>query len=114
VYYTILDIDARNRVNVLLPGEGQLPAEYRLEPGAASPPHAVRFDAPGREVLKLILTPVLIDLREAVATRGRRSSSFMETLLADSFQENGPDRGTARKYHGNEAGVETVVLEVVK
>lgn len=116
VYYTILDIDARNRVKVLLPGESRLPADFRLEPGAASPLHAVRFDAPGREVLKLILTPQPVNLRDTVATRGRgwRGGSFFETLLADSFLENGPVRGASGKYDGNEAGVETVVLELVK
>jgi uncharacterized caspase-like protein len=116
IYYTILDIDARNVVKVLLPAPGWLPADFRLEPGAESPLHAVRFNAPGREVLKLIATPVPIDLRDTVASRGRsrRGRSFFENLFAESYPESGKRRGPAGQYQGNEAGVETVVLEVVK
>lgn len=116
VYYTILDIDARNTVSVLLPRPTDLPADYRLEPGAESPLHRVRFNAPGREVLKLITTDRPIDLRPAVTNRGqgRRGRSFFETLFADSYWHNAQSRGPAGAYRGNEAGVETVVLEVVE
>lgn len=116
IYYTILDIDARNVVKVLLPGSGWLPTDFRLEPGAKSPLHGVRFNAPGREVLKLIATPVPIDLRETIATRGRsrKGRSFFENLFEQTYSEGGKSRGPSGKYRGNEAGVETVVLEVVK
>jgi hypothetical protein len=116
IYYTILDIDARNVVKVLLPAPGWLPADFRLEPGAESPLHAVRFNAPGREVLKLIATPVPIDLRDSVASRGRsrKGRSFFENLFAETYTEGGKRQGPSGKYRGNEAGVETVVLEVVR
>jgi len=116
IYYTILDIDARNVVKVLLPAPGWFPADFRLEPGAESPLHAVRFNAPGREVLKLITTPVPIDLRETVATRGRsrKGRSFFENLFEQTYSEGGKSRGPSGKYQGSEAGVETVVLEVVR
>jgi len=116
IFYTILDIDARNTVSVLLPRQIDLPAEYRLEPGAESKLHKVRFDAPGREVLKLITTDRAIDLRPVVANRGRdrRSRSFFETLFADSYWQDARSRGPSGAYSGNEAGVETVVLEVVE
>lgn len=116
IYYTILDIDARNVVKVLLPAPGWLPADFRLEPGAESQLHAVRFNAPGREVLKLIATPVPIDLRDTVASRGRsrKGRSFFENLFEETYTEGGKRRGPSGKYRGSEAGVETVVLEVVK
>lgn len=116
VYYTIIDIDARNTVNVLLPRPGDLPADYRLEPEAESPLHRVRFNAPGREVLKLITTDRPIDLRPAVANRGRdrRGRGFFEVLFAESYWQHEKSRGPAGAYQGNEAGVETVVLEVVE
>jgi metacaspase-1 len=116
IYYTILDIDARNVVKVLLPGPGWLPADFRLEPGAESPLHAVLFNAPGREVLKLIATPVPIDLRETVASRGRsrKGRSFFENLFGETYLEDGKRRGPSGKYRGGEAGVETVVIEVVR
>lgn len=116
VYYTIIDIDARNTVSVLLPRPTDLPADYRLEPDAESPLHRVRFNTPGREVLKLITTDRPIDLRPAVANRGlgRRGRSFFEALFAESYWQNAKSRGPSGGYQGNEAGVETVVLEVVE
>lgn len=116
IYYTILDIDARNVVKVLLPAPGWLPADFRLEPGAESPLHGVRFNTPGREVLKLIATPVPIDLRETVASRGRsrKGRSFFENLFAETYLEDGKRRGPSGKYRGGEAGVETVVIEVLR
>lgn len=115
VFYTILDIDGANKVTVLLPPEGWSPAEFTLAPGK-SREHRVKFDTPGREVLKLIATPVPIDLREAVASRGRSSKgrSFFENLFADTFLREGGHRGPLEVYKGNEAGVETVVIEVIK
>ncbi|MCC6412166.1 MAG: caspase family protein [Saprospiraceae bacterium] len=116
VYYTIIDIDANNKVSVLLPGEGWLPADFRLDPGMESNIHRVMFDTPGREVLKLITTPNPIDLREAISTRGRsaKGRSFFENLFAETYLEGSSSRGPTAAYQGNEAGVETVILEVLK
>lgn len=114
IFYTILDIDARNQVKVLFPGEGWMAADFRLAPGAESPPLPVRFKEPGREVLKLIATPKPIDLRDAIATRGKnqKGRSFFENLFHNTYPENSQNRGPSGSYRGNEAGVETVVLEV--
>jgi len=115
VYYSILDIDARNRVQVLLPGAHWLPADFRLEPGEAGPLHAARFDAPGREVLKLLLTPQPVDLRSALesgARSGGGGAGFLEALLENLRESGGRTRGQSGGYSGKEAGVETLVLEV--
>lgn len=113
VYYTILDIDGANKVTVLLPPEGRSPNEYALAPNE-SREHRVKFDTPGREVLKLIATPVSIDLRPAIASRGRSTQgrTFFENLFSDTFLRDGDSRGPLEVYKGNEAGVETVVIEV--
>jgi hypothetical protein len=114
VYYSILDIDARNRVQVLLPGAHWLPTDFRLEPGEASPLHAARFDAPGREVLKLLLTPQPVDLRSALdsGVRGGDGSGFLEALL-DTLRDSGAGaRGQSGGYRGTAVGVETLVLAV--
>jgi hypothetical protein len=116
VYYTILDIDARNTVHILLPREMDLPADYRLEPGEESPPHKVRFNSSGKEVLKLILTQQPIDLGPVVASRGGNQDglSFFESLFSQSYWNGNQSRGPSGIYTGNEAGVETIVLDVVK
>jgi len=96
IYYTILEIDARNSVNVLIPGPGWTSAECRLKPGEEIS-HRLRFSNPGRSVLKLIATPIPIDLRDAIA--GWQSGRTPESL---------------RGYQKSELGVQTVVIEVVK
>jgi hypothetical protein len=114
VYYSILDIDARNRVQVLLPGAQWLPSDFRLEPGEVGPLHAARFDAPGREVLKLLLTPQPVDMRSALemGARAGGAGGFLETLLENLQGTGGRTRGRSGGYSGKEAGVETLVLEV--
>ncbi|MEZ4926583.1 MAG: caspase family protein [Saprospiraceae bacterium] len=116
IYYTIIDIDARNIVSILLPRQMDLPADYRLEPGEESPPHKVRFNSEGREVLKLVITDRPINLYPVVASRGRADagSGFFENLFASSYWNGEKSRGPSGHYIGNEAGVETIVLEVVK
>ncbi len=116
VFYTIIDIDSRNKVSILLPGPTGIPAEYRLKPGEVSALHRVRFDTPGREVLKLIVTPVPIDLRPALASRGMNNpgKNYLESLFAHSFRLAASERGAGMTYGGMEAGVATVVLDIVK
>jgi hypothetical protein len=111
LYYTVLDIDARHAVNVLIPGAGWNPAEFRLKPGEKRE-HRVTFDAPGREVLKLIATLTPVDLRDVVATRGKayEGSHFFEQLFAQSYLSRGP----ASVYVDNEVGVATVIVDVVE
>ncbi|MBK6904969.1 MAG: hypothetical protein IPH04_19710 [Saprospirales bacterium] len=85
VYYTLIDIDARDKVSILLPSEGWNPADLALEP-RQSRAHRLSFDTPGKEVLKLIVTPGPIDLREALLARQRgwRPEGFIEDLFRDS------------------------------
>lgn len=116
IYYTILDIDGSNKVSVLLPGNDWSPSDFVLAPGQSAT-HKASFDTPGMEFLKLIATPSPIDLRGAVATRGRgqRGQHFMEQLFFNTYPDASPNqRGPANRYAGNEAGVATVVLEVIK
>ena len=116
VFYSIIDIDSRNRVSILLPGETGNPADYRLKPGETSPLHRVRFDTPGREVLKLIATPAPVDLRPALANRRRnyREQDFLEALFHQPSRIAAPERGTGGNYGSVEVGVATVILEVIR
>ncbi|MFM7155139.1 MAG: caspase domain-containing protein [Bacteroidota bacterium] len=116
IFYSIIDIDSRNRVSVLLPGATGNPADYRLKPGETGTLHRVRFDTPGREVLKLIATPAPVDLRPALAGRRRnyRERNLMEALLNDLNRTDTPKSRTGETYGSVEAGVATVILEVIR
>ena len=116
VFYTIIDIDSRNRVSVLLPGATGNPADYRLKPGETSPLHRVRFDTPGREVLKLIATPAPVDLRPALASRRRnyRERTPLEALFDRPSRVAVPERGAGENYGSVEVGVATVILELIR
>lgn len=111
LYYTVLDIDARHAVSVLIPGAGWSPTEFRLKPGEKRE-HRVTFDAPGREVLKLIATLTPVDLRDVVASRGEayEGKHFFEQLFARSYRSRGP----VGMYVGNEVGGATVIVDVVE
>ena len=114
VYYNILDIDARHRVTVLVPGPSWHPVDCRLDPGEQRI-HRVVFHEPGREVLKLIATPAPIDLRPAMATRGKnKGNTDIAARLLHHFKDPvDPNRGDAGAYNSQEAGISTVVLEIV-
>jgi hypothetical protein len=116
LYFNILDIDGSNKVTVLIPGEKWLAGDLVLQPGQTIQYTIESFNTPGKEVLKLISTPTLLDLRGAVKSRGRGKPgrSFMENLFQDTYIIEQRTRGPVLKYKGNEAGVSTVVLEVVK
>jgi len=94
IFYTIIDIDPRNKTTILLPFGGWSPGDLMLGPGE-SRSHQVSFDAPGRETLKLIVTSAPIDLRAALRERerGARGGEF---------------------YDGEEFLVKTLIFEVVK
>ena len=66
LYYNILDIDGSNRVTVLIPGEKWLAGDLVLQPGQTIKYTIASFNTLGKEVLKLISTPTLLDLRGAV------------------------------------------------
>ena len=116
LYYNILDIDGSNRVTVLIPGEKWLAGDLVLQPGQTIKYTIASFNTLGKEVLKLISTPTLLDLRGAVNRRGRGKPgrSFMENLFQDTYISEQRTRGPVLKYKGNEAGVATLVFEVVK
>lgn len=114
LYYCILDIDAKHRVTTLVPGPSWQPADCRLDPGEQRI-HRVIFHEPGREVLKLIATPTPLDFRPAIGNRGNKSGNTeIAARLMQHFKgDAGPNRGQEGAYSGQDAGVSTVILEVI-
>lgn len=90
-YFTLLDIQPDNKLNILVPDVGQAPSEFRIGAGETIEV-AQRFEiAPpaGTEVFKLIATEQPIDLRPIAASRGETGqkavSSPFEMLFSETF-----------------------------
>jgi hypothetical protein len=115
VFYTLLDIDSRDKVALLLPSEGWSPADLALNPGQ-SRTHRLSFDTPGKEVLKLVITPRPIDLRQAMTARqgGGQGRHFIEDLLVENDPAWNGSRGSKMMYGAGEAMVKTLIFEVTE
>ena len=91
-FYTLLDIQPDNKIQVLFPGANDSPADYKLMPRksfeiptpiAISPPY-------GQEIFKLIASRKPIDLRSIEQSRGElgnaaKPANPFEKLFAESF-----------------------------
>lgn len=89
-YFTLLDIQPDNLVNVLVPSETETPAEMRLVPGQEiTLPRFFEVAPPfGMEVFKLIATDQPVDLRSVAQSRGqglKANPSPLEHLFAQTF-----------------------------
>ncbi len=98
-YFTLLDIQPDNQVNILIPGSNEVPADFRVAPGDAVLVPTVFEIAPpaGNEVFKLVATDEPIDLGSIVQTRGQTKNASpnpFERLFAEThFTEDVMTRG---------------------
>ena len=92
-YFTLLDIQPDNVVNILIPDTNEIPADYRIGPGEAKLVKKVFEIGPpaGTEVFKLVATDEPIDLRNIVASRGTSTKGIsknpFEKLFAETYLE---------------------------
>lgn len=89
-YFTLLDIQPDNQINVLLPQSNETPSEYLVAPGQSIEVNRYfEFGPPyGTEVFKLIATDQPIDLRSISASRGagmKSNASRFEQLFSQTF-----------------------------
>lgn len=91
-YFTLLDIQPDNQINILVPAENEVPADFQVGPGESKTvPKTFEIGPPyGTEVFKLIATDEPIDLRSIVQTRGQTKNanpSPFERLLSDTYMK---------------------------
>jgi hypothetical protein len=89
-YFTLLDIQPDNKINVLIPAASETPAEFLVPPGKTiEVKRLFEFGPPaGTEVFKLIATDTPIDLRPIAASRGggtKSNSTAFEQLFSQTF-----------------------------
>ncbi len=91
VFFTLLDIQPDNKINVLIPDETRSPEEFSIQPGEAGIEIGQRFaisPPSGTEVFKLIATQEPIDLRPIAASRGagtKSAQSPFERLFGETY-----------------------------
>lgn len=116
-YYQIIDIQANNNINILIPEEHRTAAEYIIYPGKEKEQSSIFiFGAPyGTEIFKLIATRDPIDLSMIVSTRGesnkRGENSPFEQLFADSYKQT---RAGTLSMPPSSANVFSMPFKVVK
>jgi transcription termination factor NusB len=94
-YYQILDIQADNKVGLLVPSFNKTPQEYKIYPGdTVELKDIFVFGEPyGNEVFKLIATHEALNLNGIISSRGAGSRGAgepmnpFEALLAESFTQ---------------------------
>ncbi len=89
-YFTLLDIQPDNKINVLIPNAEETPAEFLVPPGQSiEVKRLFEFGPPaGTEVFKLIATDKPIDLRPIAGSRGegtKSNSAGFERLFSQTF-----------------------------
>ncbi|MEZ4958366.1 MAG: caspase family protein [Saprospiraceae bacterium] len=98
-YFTLLDIQPDNQINVLIPQANETPAEFLVAPGQSVEVNRFFEIGPpvGTEVFKLVATDQPIDLRPISSSRGagtKSSPSGFERLFSQTyFNEDCMTRG---------------------
>ena len=89
-YLTVVDLQPDGTLHVLLPGEGQSAAQYRLMPGQSRSARIRLTEPLGAEVYKILMTPEPIDLRTVLQTRGNAPVQHpYETLFQRTYTTRG-------------------------
>jgi hypothetical protein len=123
LYYTVLDIQPDNVVNILIPGKKYQPEDYII-----SSDDTVRLDQPiftigppyGIDVLKIIASETKLDMRNIFDTRGASTRGAphgpFETILQGTYNAEGTHtRGPAEEAIQPDAvNIMTVPFHIVK
>jgi hypothetical protein len=95
VFYSILDIEPYNKVNVLFPTRSMNPSDCIVRGFSTAEHPATRFRIGkpyGNDILKIVLTKKQLDLKSIYATEGtggqRGAGSSVEKLFGRSFKSD--------------------------
>ena len=124
LYYTVLDIQPDNKVNVLVPGRRDQPEEFLISQEDTIPLQKVFTIGPpyGVDVIKIIASDVPLDLRSifesrgmAAGTRGRGKSPFEKIVEGTYKAEGNKKRGSEEEAIQPDAvNIMTVPFHIVR
>lgn len=123
-YFCLLDIQPDNEVNILIPGKGLPPEEFKIKPGESIELENIYTLYPpyGVETFKLIATKEPVDLRTIVNSRGAQHGngtiSAFGQLLQSTYKEQTRGGGESNTptpvLPPDGANVFTLVFRIVK
>ncbi len=112
-YMTVVDLQPDGTLHVLLPGEGQSVAQYRLMPGQSKSARLRLTEPLGAEVYKILLTPEPIDLRSVLQTRGNSPVQHpYETLFQRTYTTRGMSQTSPLSLSDKTGATAEVVFRV--
>ena len=118
IFYTVLDITADNKVEVLYPSALKSPADYSIEKKSTVIRNLrVSKNTPvGREFLKIIVSKEPMDLRSVLQHSTQRAEMRSFQLALDDVFNDGSDehatRGDINSIKAEEVGITTVSFSV--
>ena len=88
-YFTLLDIQPDNQINILIPGPNEIPADFSIGPGESKLIEKPFETGPprGMEVFKLIATDSPIDLSTIIHTQGEATRDASPNPFEKLFAE---------------------------
>lgn len=122
-YFTLIDIQPNDKINVLIPYGNNSSADYYLEPGGSWESPLFVFGKPyGNEVFKLITTEEPMDLRPVIQTRGesargsKEKSNPFQILMSDTYkvEEMSQRGGSTANIPQGSANVYSKTFKIVK
>lgn len=120
-FFTLLDIQPDNVVNILAPGETETPEDFRVAAGqSVELPRVFKVEPPlGAEVFKLVATEQPIDLRPIAASRGgstrdNKPKNPFEALFAQTYLNDAQSRGITVGLGGGAMSIVTFPFVIEK
>lgn len=107
-FFTVVDIQPDNVVNVIVPDTQETPSEFRLSPGQSMETQIFQINPPaGAEIFKLIATDQAVDLRPSilkVKTRGIPPTALEKLFDELQLEEDSPVQSRGGATIGLSAG----------
>jgi hypothetical protein len=124
LYYTLLDLQPDNKINILIPDRYNTPEDYVLKPGK-SYKHLIEFFPPyGTEVFKLIASEEPIDLRPLINNRGKKGDDRIKNennnpfaiAFSDTYKniQDGTRGGETKNVPIGAVHIHTVVFKITE
>ncbi|MBS4012135.1 MAG: caspase family protein [Bacteroidetes bacterium] len=120
IYFSILDIQPDDKINVIVPEKGRVPQEYRLKPRDSREISLIELFPPyGIEVFKIVASDTPMNLGQVVQTRGEGQthrgpeSNPFQRLFAETFKTETTDEVSTRGAQTSNLPLGSVHVETV-
>ena len=115
-YFSVIDITPNHECSLIIPSDRPA-ADFFLDTNQSYLSEAFEVEPPfGSEVLKVIATHQPLNLKGAIATRGRQTkvNSPLEILLSKSFYPQSATRGESQAIYDDDSAITSFYFEIKK